>query len=113
MEITKRTASNCLVLDCIGRITVGPDAMTLRNTVRDEIKGGSREIVLNLASVEYMDTTGLGEMISCLTHIQCLGGKLVLLNPNKKVSYLLEITKLSQVFEIYREEKIALESLGH
>jgi anti-sigma B factor antagonist len=113
MDITKRTSENCLVLDCVGRITVGPDVMTFRNTVRDEIRSGSRQIVLNLASVDYVDTTGLGEMISCLTHIQSLGGKLVLLNPSKKISYVLEITKLSQVFEIYHEEKTALESLSH
>jgi anti-sigma B factor antagonist len=112
MDITERTVGNCLILDCMGRITVGPNVMALHNAVNDAIRNGTRKIILHLAAVEYSDTSGLSELVSCYTRIQGLGGRFILLNPSKRISDLLDITRISTELEIYRDEKAALDSLG-
>ncbi|MBZ5494941.1 MAG: STAS domain-containing protein [Acidobacteriia bacterium] len=108
MNITMRTVGKGVILDCSGRITVGAGTTTVRNAVRDAIRGGSKKIVLNLENVEYADSSGIGELVSSFTHVQSQGGKLVLLNLPKRIRDLLIITKLMPVFEVFSEEKTAL-----
>ncbi len=108
MVINTRTVGNCIVLDCSGKLTAGPSVTTLHNTLREAITGRQGRIVLNLKEVEYSDSCGIGELVSSLTHVQHLGGELVLLNLNKYVEHLLTITQLLPVFEVYKEEAAAL-----
>ncbi len=108
MNITKRSIGACAVLDCNGQITIGPGAVALRDAVREAAKSGARRIVLNLQEVDYSDSTGIGELISSLTHVQSLGGTMALLKVHKRIDTLLVITHLKPVFEIYDDEKAAL-----
>jgi len=82
--------------------------MAVRNAVRDALEGGAGKIVLNLAGVSYIDSAGIGELVSSLTHVRNQGGKLVLLNLNKKTHQLMVVTKLITVFEVFEDEKWAL-----
>jgi anti-sigma B factor antagonist len=108
MEITARSVGNCIVLDCIGKLTLGPGTKAVRDAVRGALEGGPKKVVVNLARVDYIDSTGIGELVSCFAHAQGKGGRMVLLNLNPKVHQLLAIAKLHTVFEIFQEEKAAL-----
>jgi anti-sigma B factor antagonist len=108
IAITTRTVGNCAVLDCSGKLTVGPGVTTLRDAVRAAVKGGHSRIVLNLKEVEYSDSCGIGELLSSMTHVQSHGGQLVLLNLTRYTEHLLMITKLLPVFEVHNEEGSAL-----
>ncbi|MFH1574849.1 MAG: STAS domain-containing protein [Acidobacteriota bacterium] len=109
MEITTRTVGKGVVLDCSGKITLGPATMTVRNAIREAIQGGNRKLVLNLKDVPYIDSSGIGELVSSYTHVCNQGGKMVLLSPSKRVREPLAITKLITVFEVFEDEKLALE----
>ena len=98
MDITTRTVGNCVILDCSGKFTLGLGIMNARDAVCEAIKGSPKRIVLNLERVEYLDSSGIGELVSCLTHVQKQGGQLVLLNLPRNVRELLMITKLISVF---------------
>jgi anti-sigma B factor antagonist len=108
MNIVVRRIGNCVVLDCSGKITLGPGTMNIRNAVREAVKGGPKKIVLNLGGVDYIDSSGIGELVSSFTHVQSQGSKLVLLNLTKRIQELLVITKLITVFDIFQDEKSAL-----
>jgi len=108
MNITKRKVGNCIILDCSGKITLGPETMTVRNTVRDACQEGIKKIILNLGEVNYIDSSGIGELVSSFTHVSNTGSKLVLLNLTKRIRELLVITKLITVFEVFEDEKQAL-----
>ncbi len=108
IAITTRTVGNCVILDCSGKLTLGPGVTTLHDAVRAAVKGGHSRVVLNMKEVEYSDSCGIGELVSSLTHFQNQGGQLVLLNLNRYTEHLLMITKLLPVFEIYNEEGSAL-----
>jgi anti-sigma B factor antagonist len=108
MNISSRTVGSCVVLDCSGKITLGPDTVTLRNAVREAAKNSPKRVVLNLAEVSYIDSAGIGELVSGYTHLQSQGGALVLLNLTKKSHDLLVVTKLHTVFDVFKDEKAAL-----
>lgn len=108
ITITTRTVGKCVVLDCKGNLTVGAGVEALHGAVRTAIKDGCTQIVLNLKEVEYTDSCGIGELVSSLTHVQSQGGRLILLNPHKYTERLLIITKLLPVFEIHKEEALAV-----
>ncbi len=112
MRIETRTVGDVYILDCSGKITLGEGTMAIRNTVRDILKGNGRKIILNLGDVSYIDSSGIGELVSTYTTVTNNGGRLVLLNLTKKIQELLAITKLLTVFEVFDDEQAALASFG-
>ncbi|MBN2242562.1 MAG: STAS domain-containing protein [Acidobacteria bacterium] len=109
MKIATRTVGRCKVLDCSGPLVLGPATAELRNSVREAVKGGTPKVVLNLKDVDYIDSSGIGEMISCFIHAKNQGVKLPLLNLNQKVHTLLVVAKLLVIFDVFDDEKKALE----
>jgi anti-sigma B factor antagonist len=93
-----------------GRITLGDGSALLRKTIRDLLGEERLRIVLNLADVDYIDSSGIGEMVSGYTSVKNRGGELKLLNLTKKVHDLLQITKLYTVFEVHSDEQAAVRS---
>jgi anti-sigma B factor antagonist len=110
MKIDTRTVGDVHVLDCSGKITLGEGTMAIRNTVREVLKTGGKKIILNLSEVNYIDSSGIGELVSTFTTVTNQGGQLKLLNLTKKIQELLQITKLLTVFSVYQAEKDAIAS---
>ena len=110
MQINKRTVGDIQILDCTGKITLGEGTMTVRTTVRD-ILVENKKIILNLGNVNYIDSSGIGELVSTYTTVTNAGGKLILLNLTKKIQELLAITKLLTVFQVFEDEQSAIDSL--
>jgi anti-sigma B factor antagonist len=110
MNIEVRTIGDVKVLDGSGKITLGEGTMALRNRVRDIVQGGDKKIILNLANVTYIDSSGVGELVTAYTTVTNLGGKLKLLNLTKRSRELLSITKLLTVFDVYDNEQAAIAS---
>jgi anti-sigma B factor antagonist len=97
-------------MDCSGRITLGEGSVTLRDTVRELLAKGQKKILLNLAEVNYIDSSGIGELVSAFTTTKNQAGELKLLNLTKKVNDLLQITKLYTVFDVKDDEAAAVKS---
>jgi len=110
MKIAVRNIGDAKIIDCSGRITLGEDTMSLRKTVGDLLKSDSKKIILNFAEVSYIDSSGIGELVSTYTTVLNNGGHLKLLHLTKKIQQLLAITKLLTVFETFDNEEAALES---
>jgi anti-sigma B factor antagonist len=110
MKIETRTIGDVRILDCSGKITLGEGTMSIRNTVRDVLQSGAKKVILNLADISYIDSSGVGELVSSYTTTVNKGGKLKLLKLTNKLRELLTITKLLTVFEIYDDEKEAISS---
>lgn len=109
MKIETRTVGDVTILDCFGRITLGEGTMVIRNAVRELLKEDSKKIILNLDEVNYIDSSGIGELVSTYTTVTSNGGQLKLLNLTKKIRELLAITKLLTVFQVYDDEQKALD----
>jgi len=109
MEITTRKIGKCKVLDCSGKLTLGPATLALRKAIREAVHDGALKVVLNLKDVSDLDASGLGEMISGYTHLISHGGKLVFLNPSEKVYQFYIDARLLCVFEFLDDEQKALE----
>jgi anti-sigma B factor antagonist len=107
---TYREVGDVTVIDMDGRITLGEGTALLRDLIRESIGRGRKKIVMNLAGINYIDSTGLGELVSGYRLIKSEGGELKLLNLNKKVTDLLQITKLYTVFDIHNQEAQAVAS---
>lgn len=112
LEIRERVIGDVTLLDLIGKVTIGEGSVQLRDAVSRLLDSGRNQIVLNLGGVTYVDSSGIGELVSRFTTTKNSGGKLKLLNLPKKIKDLLMITKLLTVFEIYEDEQTALESFG-
>ena len=110
MKIDARTIGDISILDCSGKITLGEGTMAIRNTVREVLKNGGKKIVLNLADVNYIDSSGIGELVSTYTTVTNQGGQLKLLSLTKKIQELLQITKLLTVFQVFDDEQKAVSS---
>lgn len=110
MRIDTRTVDGITVLDVHGRITIGEGSVEMRNKLRELLQAGKKDILLNLGDVSYVDSSGIGELVSCYTTVANQGGRLKLLHLTKKVQELLAITKLLTVFESYEDEKKAIAS---
>jgi anti-sigma B factor antagonist len=109
-QATAREIGNATVMDLSGRITLGEGSAKLREMVRDLLSRGHKNIVLNLGDVTYIDSSGIGELVSGFTTVKGQGGELKLLHLTKKVHDLLQITKLYTVFDVHTEEQKALAS---
>lgn len=107
---TIREDGSIILVDLSGRISLGDGSALLRKTIRDLIDDGKTRIVLNLGDVNYIDSSGIGELVSGFTAVRNRGGELKLLNLTKKVNDLLQITKLFTVFDVYNDEPTAVRS---
>jgi anti-sigma B factor antagonist len=112
MKIEMRTIGDVRILDCSGKITLGEGTMAVRNTVRDILKDNGKKIILNLANVNYIDSSGIGELVSTYTTVTNNGGQLKLLSLTKKIQELLAITKLLTVFQVFDSEAAAVASFA-
>ena len=108
MKINTRHVDGITILDLSGRITLGEGSVTIRDEVRNVIATGSRKILLNLGDINYIDSSGIGELVSAFTTVKNGGGELKPLNLTKKVHDLLQITKLYTVFDIKDDEPSAI-----
>jgi anti-sigma B factor antagonist len=110
LNIRQRQAGDVVILDLNGEVRIGDSATALRGAIRGLIAGGNKKILLNLAGVKYIDSSGIGELIANYTTVGRGGGQLKLLSLTEKVQDLLVITKLLTVFDVYEEESEALSS---
>lgn len=113
MTITTREVSHVTVVDINGRITLGEETGQLRDSVRSLIAAGKRKIVLNLAHVDFIDSSGVGELVSSFTAVRNAGGDLKLLSLSKKVQDVLNVTKLYTIFDIKDDEFTAVKSFDY
>jgi anti-sigma B factor antagonist len=107
-----RQVGDVAIVDLNGRLTLGEAAGTLRDTIKELIGEDRKNIVLNLAGVSYIDSSGLGEMVGAFATVSNRGGKLKLLNLQKRVHELMQVTKLMTIFEAYEDEGQAVRSFG-
>jgi len=110
LTITSREVDGVTVLDLNGRITLGEGSVQLREAIRDLISKGSKTILLNMGDVNYIDSSGLGELVSAYTTAKNQGSQVKLLSLTKKVKDVLQLTKLYTVFDIYDDEASAIGS---
>jgi anti-sigma B factor antagonist len=110
LTIKERQAGDVAILDMDGKITIGEGSVALRTAVRRLLEEGRKKILLNLAGVGYIDSSGIGELVSSYTTIGKEAGQLKLLNLTQKLQDLLAITKLLTVFDVYESESEALNS---
>jgi anti-sigma B factor antagonist len=110
LTIASREVDGVTVLDLSGRITLGEGSVQLREAIRDLISKGSKNILLNMGDVNYIDSSGLGELVSAFTTAKNQGASLKLLSLTKKVKDVLQLTKLYTVFDIYDDEASAIAS---
>jgi anti-sigma B factor antagonist len=112
MTIDTRTSNGVTILDIHGKITIGEGSAEIRNRVRDLLQAGRKKILLNLGDVSYVDSSGIGELVSSFTTVTNQGGQLKLLSLTKKLRELLAITKLLTVFDTYDDEDKAIASFS-
>ena len=110
INISERQAGDVTILDLEGKVTIGEGSVALRNAIRRLLGEGKSKILLNLASVGYIDSSGIGELVSSFTAVNKEGGSLKLLNLTQKIQDLLAITKLLTVFDVFENEGEALSS---
>lgn len=110
LEIHRKEREGVTILDMKGRITVGPEATALREAVATAVSDAIRNLVLNLAQVDFIDSTGLGAVVMCSTTMRKAGGSVKLLNLNRRNIELLVMTKLATVFESFTDETDAVNS---
>ena len=110
MKTSIRQVDGVTIMDCSGRITLGEGSVILRDAVRDLLAKNQKKILLNLGEVTYIDSSGIGELVSASTTVRNQGGELKLLNLTKKVHDLLQITKLYTVFDVKEEEASAIKA---
>ena len=110
MKAVVRKIGNVSVVDIAGKITIGEGDVVLRETVSELLDSGETRILLNLEKVKYMDSAGIGELVACYKRAKEKSGSVKLLNPSGKVYDLLQLTKLEEVFDTFRDEGEALTS---
>ncbi len=110
LEVRTRKAGNVTVIDVAGKLVLGKRSGELRETIRDLLLEGQKRIVLNLAELDYVDSSGIAELVSSLTATKNRGGAMKLVKVGKKVSAVMGITKLTPIFDIYNDEGEALRS---
>lgn len=112
INISERQAGDVTIVDLDGKVTIGEGSVALRTTIRRLLGEGKTKILLNLAGVGYIDSSGIGELVSSFTAVKKEGGTLKLLNLTQKIQDLLAITKLLTVFDVYEDEASALSSFS-
>ena len=112
MKSNSRRVDGVTIMDLSGRITLGEGSVVLRDQIRDLLSKGEKKILLNLGDVTYIDSSGIGELVSAFTTVRNQGGELKLLNLTKKVHDLLQITKLYTVFDVKDDEASAIKAFS-
>jgi len=110
LKMRTREVDEVIIIDVSGQITLGEASAAIRDEVRDQSGHGNRKILLNLADVNYIDSSGIGELVSAFTTTKNQGGELKLLHLTKKVHDLLQITKLYTVFDVKDDEAAAVKA---
>jgi anti-sigma B factor antagonist len=110
LKLNTRQVGDVTVVDAAGRITLGEGSSAFRDTIKELVNKGHKKILVNLGEVTYIDSSGIGELVSGYTTVSNAGGQLKLLNLTKRVHDLLQITKLYTVFEVFDDEAKALAS---
>ncbi len=110
VKLTTRQVGDVTVIDAAGRITLGEGASAFRDIIRDLAAKGDKKLLLNLSEVSYIDSSGIGELVSGFTTVTNHGGSLKLVGLSKRVKDLLQITKLYTVFETFDDEAQAVRS---
>jgi anti-sigma B factor antagonist len=113
LKIDPREVAHVTILDIEGRIVLGDEIHQLRDAIRDLIGQGKKKIILNLAGVDYIDSSGVGELVASFTAVRNSGGELKLLNLTQKVQDILYVTKLYTVFDIKDDEFHAVKSFDY
>ena len=113
MKASTRQVDGVTIVDLSGRITLGEGSVVLRDTIKDLLGKGQKKILLNLGDVSYIDSSGIGELVSAFTSVRNQGGELKLLHLTKKVHDLLQITKLYTVFDVKDDEAGAISAFAH
>ncbi len=111
-KLSPRQVGDVTVIDVSGRITLGEGSSNLRDGIRALLSKGQKKVLLNLGDVSYIDSSGIGELVSAFTSVTNQGGRLKLLNLTKRVRDLLQITKLYTVFEVFDDEASAIRSFS-
>lgn len=111
LTLKTRKVESAVVIDLSGRLTIGEPVLLMRESIRVLVNDGVRQFVLNLGDVSYIDSSGLGELVSTFTSLRNKGGDVKLLKLTSKVQDLLQMTKLLTVFDVYDDEAQALASL--
>jgi len=112
VRLTTRESRGVTIIDAAGKLTLGDATGALLTTIRQLIDAGSRRIVLNMADLSYIDSSGLGELISAHTSAAVAGGEIKLLNLSRRVHDLMKLTKLLTVFESFDDETAAIDSFS-
>ncbi len=110
VKLTSRQVGDVTVMDAAGRITLGEGASMFRDAIRELVAKGNKKVLLNLGEVSYIDSSGIGELVSGFTTVTNSGGQLKLVGLSKRVKDLLQITKLYTVFEVFDDETEAVRS---
>lgn len=109
---TVRHSGDVAIVDLAGKITLGDGSGLVRNTIKEVLSAGHRDILINLSGVTYLDSAGLGELVGSYATVTNAGGSVKLLNPQGKVKDLLQITKLYAVFVTFEDEGTAVRSFA-
>ena len=112
MTTTTRDVDGVAIVDIKGRIVLGEESGALRELVADLVGKGQRKILLNFVDVNYIDSSGLGNLVSSLVRVRVHDGELKLLKLTKRVHDVMQVTKLDTVFDIMDDEAVAIESFG-
>lgn len=108
LQGTRRQIGDVIIVDFSGKITLGEGSATLRKTIRELTEGGDKKILLSLYDVDYIDSSGIGELVSAYTTVRNAGGELKLLHLTKRVHDILQITRLFTVFDVQTDEAVAV-----
>lgn len=112
VKLTTRQIGDVTVIDAAGRITLGEGSSTFRDTIKELTAKGHKKVLLNLGDVSYIDSSGIGELVSGFTTMSNAGGQLKLLKLTKRIQDLLQITKLYTIFEVFDDEAAGLASFN-
>ncbi len=112
VTLTPKQVGDVTVIEAAGRITLGESSMALREAIRGAMTSGAKKIVLNLGEITYIDSSGIGELVSGFTTMSSHGGALKLLKVTKRVQELLQVTRLYTVFQCFDDEASAVNSFG-
>lgn len=112
VKLNIRRAGDVTVMDVSGRLTIGEGAGAMREQIHTLIAGGTIKLLINMAGVSYIDSSGIGELVADFTSLQSAGGALKLLGLTKSARELLRVTRLASMFEAYEEEADALASFA-
>ena len=112
VKLTTRQIGDVTVIDAAGRITLGEGSSTFRDSIKELTTKGHKKVLLNLGDVSYIDSSGIGELVSGFTTVSNAGGQLKLLKLTKRIQDLLQITKLYTIFEVFDDEAAGLASFN-